>query len=673
MIKKLFLGAIFFCVCIVSAKAQLKFIDQSGIDRAVRPGDDFNSYANGTWTKTNEIPITETSWGNASIIKKQTRLRLEQLVMDVSQQKNRPGSNAQKLESFYKSGMDTMTIEKLGIKPVLGDLKKIAAINNIKGIMTATIAQYASGLAENAPLFNMENMADPINNDVELITFNQGGMGLPEKDFYFNQDDKSVSVRNKYKSYLQQLLELTGRAKEGAKTSANAILLLETRLAKGARTATENRDFSRLLNYYTVDSLNKQFPQLAWNNIFQTLNIQTGKIILFQPEFFDILNKELSATPLNIWKDYLSVRLLDNSAKFLSNSFTKAKFAFYSTALLGQAQMKPRGEELVSITDAKLGEILGKLYIEKNFTADAKKRMNELVQNLIETFVERIKSNSWMNDSTRNKALEKMATIRRKIAYPDNWRDYSTLAIGNNFYGNVRSASAFEFRYKMNLVGKPIDRNKWDMTPPTLNAYYNPFNNEIVFPAGILLPPFFDPKADDAVNYGGIATVIGHEISHGFDDQGSGFNAAGQYKNWWTKTDRDNFNTKGAALANQFNKYIALDTLHVNGSLTLGENIADLCGVTVAYQAFKKTAQGKGNVLIDGLTPDQRFFLSYAAIWRGKSTPEKLRSSVLTNEHAPPVFRVNGPLSNFDPFYAAFNLKEGDKMWRPVSERVVIW
>ncbi len=539
--------------------------------------------------------------------------------------------------------------------------------------MTETIKQYASGLTTVAPLFDMGDLTDLISNDVEIIAFGQGGMGLPEKSYYFNQDEKSIGIRNKYEKYLQQLLQLSGVSEEEAKANATAILALEIRLAKGARTATENRNIARQLNYYTPDQLNKQFPLVAWIDIFEKLNIQSNKILVAQPEFFDALNKELSATPLNTWKDYLKVRMLSNAAPYLSTAFAKANFAFYATTLSGQTQMKPRGEQITDITDAKLGEILGKLYVEKYFTADAKKRIADLIQNIITTFGERIKSNNWMTDSTKEKALQKLSTVRRKIAYPDNWRDYSNLIIGNNYYENIKAASAFDFRYHMNLVGKPVDRTIWGMTPPTLNAYYNPLNNEIVFPAGILLLPFFDPKADDAVNYGGIATIIGHEISHGFDDQGSQFNGAGQFKNWWTKTDKDNFNAKTASLVLQFNHYIALDTLHVNGKLTLGENIGDLCGLTVAYQAFKKTAQGKSNTLIDGLTPDQRFFLSYASIWRNKQRDESLRTQVLTNPHSPALFRVNGPLSNLAAFYSAFNVKEGDKMWRPVSERVVIW
>ncbi|OUJ70208.1 M13 family metallopeptidase [Hymenobacter crusticola] len=657
-----------------SVKAQRTFLDQTTIDRTVKPGDDFFSYANGGWVKANEIPATEASWGNAPIIQKQTRLRLQELIKATAAKKNKPGSDAQKLQDFYNSGMNTATIDKLGIQPVQADLKRIDAISSPQGVVAETTTQFAAGLTGRiAPLFDLDHLADPMSNDVEIVTLSQGGMGLPEKSYYSDASPKAVAIRTKYVAYLQQLLELSGTPKEAAQSKATAIMALETRMATGARTATENRNIQKLLNYYTLDKAQQQFPLLGFSTLFQKLNIPSAKILVAQPEFFDGLNKELTATSLATWKDYLKVRLLSNAAPYLSTPFADANFTFYATALSGQTQMRPRNERIVGATDAMLGEILGKVYVEKYFTADAKKRIDDLVQNVVTTFAERIRTNGWMTEPTKEKALQKLSTVRRKIAYPDQWRDYSALQIGPNYFSNVKAAQAFDFLDGMNRVGKPVNRDLWTMTPPTLNAYYNPLNNEIVFPAGILQPPFFDPQADDAVNYGGIATVIGHEISHGFDDQGSQFDAQGRFTNWWTKVDQENFTARGAALSKQFSQYVALDTLHVNGKLTLGENIGDLCGVTVAYQAFKKTAQGKSTQLIDGLTPDQRFFLSYATIWRRKVRTESLRTQVLTDPHSPAQFRVDGPLSNLDAFYTAFNIKEGDAMWRPVNERVTIW
>lgn len=653
--------------------AQKKFIDKSTMDTSVLPGDDFYHYVNGTWLKHNEIPGNQSSWGNFTIIQQETRKKLEQLVKDIAKQKNPEGSNAQKLQRFYNSGMDTNAIEKLGLKPILPDLQRIQSINSVQGIIDEVAFEYANNINFSSPLFSFGNVADPITNDKEILIITQGGMGLPEKSYYFDQDEKAKKLRKDYVHFLATLFELSGTPKDQSTQKAEEILSLETLMAKGSRTVTENRNIQKLLNYFTNEKLNKRFTALNFEGFFKNLNVHSDKIIVGQPEFLDTLNHLLTIIPLQTWKEYLTSRVLMNSASYLTSAFRKANFAFYGTAMSGTKEMKPRGESVINNIDNSLGEILGKLYIEKYFNQEAKTRIDQLVQNVIETFGERIKSNSWMTDSTKVKALEKLSTIRKKVAYPDKWRDYSGLQIGNNYYENVRAASAFNFKYTMSFVGKPVDRDLWGMTPPTLNAYYNPLNNEIVFPAGILLPPFFDPSADDAVNYGGIATVIGHEISHGFDDQGSQFDADGKFKNWWTKKDRDNFKERGELLANQFDQYEVMDSLHVNGKLTLGENIGDLCGVTVAYQAFKKTPQGQSTVLIDGLTPDQRFFISYATIWRLKQRDENVRTQVLTDPHSPSQFRINGPLSNLQAFYDAFGVKPGDKMWRDPKDRVEIW
>lgn len=653
--------------------AQKQYIDQKAFDKTVKPGDDFYAYANGTWLKNNDIPANESIWGNFSIIVRQTKKNLEQLVLQVSKEKNAPGSDAYKLSHFYKSGMDTVSIEKRGIQSLKPDLERIEKINSIEDIIKEVSYQYAHTLNLSAPLFDMENIPDPIANDVEILLFGQGGMGLPEKSYYFDKGPKDSVIRVRYIDYLETLLKLSGTPNSIARQKAENVFALETQMANGSRTATENRNIARMLNYFTNDKLNSRYPNLQLVKLMEDLNIHSTKLIIAQPEFFDTVNTLLTTIPIDTWKNYLKLRLINNASRYLSSPFRNANFAFYSTAMSGVKEMKPRGETVTANTDAILGEILGKLYVEKYFTANAKNRIDALVQNVITTFGERIKSNDWMTDSTKEKALLKLSTIRRKIAYPDKWKDYSQLTIGDDYYQNVKAASVFEFAFNIAKVGKPVNRDEWGMTPPTLNAYYNPLNNEIVFPAGILLPPFFDANADDAVNYGGIATIIGHEISHGFDDQGSQFDAQGKFFNWWTKEDKDKFKEKGDQLAKQFDQYVVMDSLKVNGQLTLGENIGDLCGVTVAYQAFKKTKEGQSNNLIDGLTPDQRFFLSYAAIFRLKQRDESTRTQVLTDPHSPARFRVNGPLSNLAAFYAAFKVKEGDKLWRAPEDRVSIW
>ncbi|MEO6820573.1 MAG: M13 family metallopeptidase, partial [Ginsengibacter sp.] len=572
MKKLIFSGITFLFVFVNAALAQHKFIDQSANDKTIRAADNFYEYANGNWLKTNEIPADQSRWGNGTILDKQTKQKLQQMLVSVASQKNAMGTDGQKLQSFYNSGMDTMAIEKLGIQPVKADLNRIKTINSQQGIMDEVINQYYFY----SPMFGLGNLADPIKNEKEIVTFGQGGLGLPEKSYYFDNDEKAKKLRGNYVDYLSTLFELSGVSKAVSLVKANEVLNLETQMAKGSRTATENRNVMKLLNFFTEEKLSARFPLIHFADIFQKLNIQSEKILIAQPEFFDTLNSLLATQPLSTWKDYLSVKLLSASAPYLSKPFVRAYFAFYATALTGRTQMKSRGESITSTVDANLGEILGKVYVEKYFTADAKKRIDELVQNVISTFGERIKGNTWMTDSTKELALAKLSKIRRKIAYPDKWKDYSALKIGNNYYDNVKATAAFTFTNNMNKIGKPVDRDAWSMTPPTLNAYYNPLNNEIVFPAGILLPPFFDPNADDAVNYGGIATVMGHEISHGFDDQGSQFDANGRFRNWWTKKDKENFIARGAKLANQFDQYVAIDTLHVNGKLTLGENIGDL-------------------------------------------------------------------------------------------------
>ena len=672
MHKTFILSSLLVCGA-AGVQAQQVFLDQTTIDRSVKPGDDFYAYANGGWLKANEIPASEAAWGNGQILQKKTRQQLQQLLQEVAAQQHPAGSDAQKLQALYNSGMNTAALDQLGIQPVQADLNRIDALSSPQGIAAEVTAQYAAGLTAAGPLFSLGHIADPIRNDVEIITLSQGGMGMPDKSYYFEASPKAEATRTQYAAYLQRLFELSGTPKEAAQTKAAAVLALETRLAKGARTATENRNIRKLLNYYSLDKAQSKYPLLGLKSMFQQLNIPPAKIIVAQPEFFAGLHQELTATPLATWKDYLKARLLHSSSGALSSAFLEANFAFFTTTLTGRTQMRTRPEQMALLADGMLGEALGKVYAEKYFTADAKKRMNELVQNVVTTFGERIQSNSWMTAPTKEKALQKLSAIRRKIGYPDQWRDYSALQMGPDYFSNIKASRVFEFRDGFSRVGKPVDHERWSMTPPTLNAQYNPLNNDIAFPAGILLPPFFDPQADDAVNYGGIATVIGHEISHGFDDQGSQFNGQGRYKNWWTSADKKNFKARGAALSKQFGQYVAVDTLHVNGKLTLGENIGDLCGVTVAYQAFKKTPQGQGTQLIDGLTPDQRFFLSYAAIWRQKSREQSQRTQVLTDPHSPARFRVDGPLSNLDAFYTAFNLKEGDKMWRPASERIAIW
>lgn len=647
------------------------FIDLTAMNTQVNPADDFYEYVNGNWLKNNEIPPTESTWGSFGLLKKEIKRRLQQLMTDASQKQFAAESDEAKLVSFYKSGMDTNAIEKLGWKPVKEDLERINKIQNTSELLNEVAKQHFMGLS--LPMFSSGDLADPVKNDVELVIIEQGGMGLPEKNYYFKTDTNAVKIRNAYVQFMTSLLTMTGTDVVTAKQVANNILDLETTLAKNARTATENRNISKQLNYYTLDKMVKEFPSLEWNNFFTNAQINSSRIIVAQPEFFTNLNTELASTPLDTWKNYLKVRFLIEAAPHLSSNFRSAHFEFYNKTLSGQKEQKPRWEIMVANADEKMGEAFGHLYVEQYFPESAKKRINDLVTNLLETYNERILTLDWMSDSTKTTALAKLNTIHRKIAFPDKWYNYNTVAISGNYFDNIKALSQFARQRNIGRIGKPVDRDLWTMTAPTINAYYNPLNNEIVFPSGILVFPFFDKDADDAINYGAIGSVIGHEISHAFDDQGSQFDKDGRFSNWWLPTDNEKFTLKGNDLVSFYNGYNPIDTLHINGRLTLGENIGDLGGITVAYEAFQKTKQAKAGIKIDGFTPNQRFFISFAQLARTKYSDNYLRRQVLSNPHSPFKYRVIGPLSNFTPFYEAFNVKPGNKMWSDEKDRVKIW
>lgn len=651
-----------------------KFIDASQIDRSIQPGDDFNAYMNSKWVKNNPIPGTRVSWGSFDMLQEKIQQQLKAIFKKLSSGKFEKGSDEYVLKAFYTSAMDSARVNMLGAKPIMPDLQAIDRISNLEDLQKYLAENHLLSLGTTA-IFSEGGIADPVRNDEEIIFFNQGGTGLPEKSYYFSEDSSSKNIRAAYKTMLGNLLKLTGVTAASAQQKADSIMALETRLAAGSRTAEENRNIMRLLNYYTVEKMQKEFPALNWGLFIQQMGAAPKRIIVAQPEFFKGMNTELYATSLQTWKDYLKANLLTSAAPYLSQDFVTEIFNMYSKTLNGQKQQKPRWEKVTVWTDNALGEMLGKQYIKMYFSAKAKQRVNELIDNLVATYRERINGLGWMTAATKQKALLKLDSITRKIAYPDVWIDYSTLVIDDkgSLYSNIKATQLFNTKRAIARIGKPVNHGLWTMTPQTVNAYYNPLNNEIVFPAGILAFPFFDANADDAFNYGGIGVVIGHEISHGFDDQGSQFDASGKFANWWTKEDKAEFTKKGEQLAAQFDKFIVDDTLHVNGRLTLGENIGDLGGLTAAYNAFKKTKQYKEGKKIDGFTPEQRFFMSFAQIWRMNSNIEFDRQITLTNPHALGKFRILGPLSNFTPFYEAFGVTSKNKMWREPGDRIVIW
>jgi putative endopeptidase len=654
-----------------SDQATQKFLDPTNIDSSIKPGDDFFTYANGAWIKRTVIPATDNQAGGFYDLYKATQQKLKDMMEELGKENHKTGSIEQQVGDLYASGMDSATVEKRGYEPVKPLLAKIDGIKNAKGIM-----QF---VAEEQTVFTQLLFTPLIGPDEKFSSMNipifyQGGLGLPDRDYYFKTDPANMAVVASYKTYATKLFSLTGddNATAGAKTET--LYNVEKQMASGHRTNVELRDPASNYNKMAVADLDKKMPNFGWRDVLNTMMIKADTLNIGQPGYFAKLDGLLKSIPIDQWKVYLEFHVLNNAASALSSPFVNAQFEYSGKALGGQKQLKPRSERVVADVDGSLGEALGQLYVKKYFTEDAKKRMMELVSNLATAFEARINNLDWMSDSTKAKAKDKLHAFIRKIGFPEKWKDYSKVTISKGtFFENLESASKNEYAYQVSKVGKPVDRTEWGMTPPTINAYYNPTFNEIVFPAGILQFPFFDPNADDAINYGGIGMVIGHEMTHGFDDQGAQYDKDGNMQNWWSKEDAEKFKAKGKQVVALYNSFVAVDSFHVNGELTLGENMADIGGIAIAYDAFKLTKQGKDTTKIDGLTPDQRFFLSYAQIWKSKRTDELSRLLVNVDPHSPPIWRVDAPLMNFTPFYNAFNVQQGDKMWRPENERIKIW
>ena len=648
------------------------FIDRNNMDTTVKPGDDFFEYANGAWLKRTVIPSDKTRWGSFDELRDRTNKSVQTLLEDVKNTSAAAGTDEYNVASFYKSGMDTAAIDKLGLEAIRPELDAINGISNQQQFLDVVLNNYKKGLQT-----ILRGYIGPddkaVNKNITQLT--QGGLGLPSKDYYTDQDENSKKNREAYKTYIAKILSLSGQDATTAEKNATAIFNIENQLAAASLYPTEMRDPHKMYNKFSLDEFSKKTPNLNWKNIFQQLGI-TGEdsLLVSNPKYYEVLSGMLNSIPMENWKQYLYFHTISDMAPYLSKDYEEASFAFYNQQLSGQKEQKPRWERVMDVINGSIGEQLGKLYVDRYFKPEAKEKMKELVGNLEAAFQERIQRLDWMSEATKAKALAKLNAFMLKIGYPDKWRDYTGLKITpENYAQNILNAAQFEFNFNVAKLGKPVDKTEWFMTPNTVNAYYNPAFNEIVFPAAILQFPFFDFNADDAVNYGGIGAVIGHEMTHGFDDQGSQYAADGNLSNWWTAEDREKFNAKTQMVVNQFNSYTVLDSIPVNGELTLGENIADLGGVTIAYDAFKKTKQGQSNELIDGFTPDQRFFLSWAQIWRGKATQERAKQLIKIDPHSPSKWRAIGPLSNFDPFYKAFDVKEGDKMYRPENERAKIW
>ncbi|GEO07891.1 peptidase M13 [Segetibacter aerophilus] len=648
-----------------------KYVDKSNMDLSVKPGDNFYQYVNGNWIKNNPVPASKTRWGSFDVLREESSQRLRTL-LDESAKNTGKDRKTQMIGDFYASGMDSAAIEAAGIIGIKADLDRISDIKNLQAALTEVAMLRTMGYS--SPIFRFGVQQDRKNVDQYIPQVNQGGTTLPDRDYYLKNDPRSMRIREAYKTYLQQLFSLAGEEPVKAAASADAVMRIETALAKVQYSRVEQRDPYKTYNKFAIKDLNALTPDMNWNNLFVQMKVQAGDSVLVDnPAFLKTADLLLGVLPLNDWKSYLRWSVLKSSAPYLTTPFVEANFKF-TQVLSGQKEQTPRWQRIAGLVDASLGEMLGQLYVERYFKPEAKQRMVDLVNNLQTSFEERIKRLDWMSEATKKRGIEKLHAFTKKIAYPDKWKEYEGLNVSRkDFIGNVRRADMWEYNDMINHMGKPVDRTRWGMTPPTINAYYSPVNNEIVFPAAILQSPFFDFGADDAINYGGIGAVIGHEMTHGFDDQGRQYAATGKLEDWWTKEDADKFKTKADQVVNLYNSFTVLDTMHLNGRLTLGENLADLGGLSMAYDAFTKTKQFKENQKIDGFTPAQRFFLSWAQVWRSNTVPETQAQLVLTDPHSPGMYRANGAVMNIDAWYTAFNVQPGDKMFIPKEKRTYIW
>jgi len=649
-------------------------LNAANMDTTVKPGDDFYKYANGNWLKNNPIPDEYSRYGAFEVLEEENYVQLKTILAEASADKNAAvGSINQKIRDFYNSGMDTVKIEKNGISPLKAELDQINAMSTIADVQKMIILEHSSG---NYPLFYLFSSQDEKNSNQVIAMTYQGGLGLPDRDYYLSDDSRSKEIRAQYLKHMAKMFVLAGSTPEQAAKDADVVMKIETDLAKISSTRLQLRDPNANYNKTDLAGLQKMAPEMDWKAYFDGIKLTaTNEINVGQPKFMSGMAKMIATVPVNDWKLYFRWDLINSAASSLSSDFDKEHFAFYGTVLSGKKEQQPRWKRMIDQTSGSLGEAVGQLYVQKFFPPEAKKRMLELVGNLKISLGERIKGLTWMTDATKKEALAKLEKINVKIGYPDKWIDYSSLTIGtDSYYANKKNARQFEVNRDIAKIGKPVDRSEWGMTPQTINAYYSPNMNEIVFPAAILQPPFFFMDADDAVNYGAIGMVISHEMTHGFDDQGRQYDKEGNLHDWWLAEDSKNFESKTKVLVDQYDSYVILDSLHVDGKLTLGENIADLGGMNVAYNGLQKALEGKNkDEKIDGFTPDQRFFLSYAQVWRANIRTEETMRRLKEDVHSPGEARVNAIVYNIPAFYTAFNIQPTDKRYIAPENRANIW
>jgi putative endopeptidase len=665
----LFLGGAFVY------RASDKGVDVPSMNKKANPKNDFNQYANGNWMKNNPIPSTEGRWTSFNVLAERNYDLLKTILETAANDKTAPeGSARQKTGDFYRIAMDTLKLEADGITPLLSHLAPIRVLGDAKEVMKEIGRMHRKGVPV---LFGFGVNQDVKKNDEYACYLSQSGLGLPDRDYYLKDDEKSKKIREEYLVHIATMLKLCGTPEKEVTKAASDIMSFETDLAKASMTRVERRDPDKTYNKQSIEELKTNYPAISWDVYFQETGLDKKNptyFIVGQPLFFDEVNKKMSTTGIVMWRNYLKWKTISATSSYLNKALATESFRFYSTVLTGTQEQKPRWKRTVNSANNLIGELVAQEYVKVAFSEESKRRLNEMVDNLREAFKVRISNLDWMSAETKTKALEKLASFNRKLGYPDKWLDYSNLEIKYDTYlDNYFRASIFAFDDEVNRLGKPVDKEEWGMLPQTVNAYYSPLLNEIVFPAAIMQPPFFDAAADDAVNYGAIGAVIGHEFSHGFDDKGCKFDAKGNLNNWWSEEDKKRFEARTKIMVDQYNAYKVEDSLTVNGALTLGENIADFAGLTVAYDAYMLSIKNKEQKKINGFTPQQRFFIGFAQVWRANTRPEFLRQQVMTDPHSPAKFRVLGPLSNMPQFYEAFGVQPGDGMYREDSIRVKIW
>lgn len=688
-----------------------RLLDPENLDSSISPRENFFMFANGSWLKRNPIPASKTEWGSLNILEENNYEVLHELLEKALSHRNKKlGSPDQKVGDFYFSGMDTLAIERAGLSPIKQQLLRIDLLKTNEEVLAEIIKEHTEGFS---PVFTFSVSPDDKDVSQQICKFYQGGLGMPDPDYYNKKDSFSTFINNAYKRYLYHIFTLLGYDNATAVKNSLTVIQLENSLSAASSSRIEGRATYNLYHKFYIFDWTKQTPNMDWLHSFARLGIKNqDSLIIGQPDFFIEFSKQLKTTSVDAWKAYLKFHLVNAMAPFLSKNFAQAYFNFYNKTIRGQQAQQERWKFILNVIDGSIGELLGQMYVEKAFRPEAKKRMLELVENIQKTYRERIIRLDWMCAETKKKALKKLDAITKKIGYPEMSKDYSTLNIrANSFADNIITTAAFQYKEKISKLGKPVNKAEWNLTSPTVNACYNLAFNEIVFPAGLLqyssnvrtteniacyeivfrqtekdpkpykiiLPtgtlyyPYFIENADDAVNYGSIGASIAHEMTHGFDNRGRYYDEKGNLVNWWTSEDEKKFKEKGKVLVDQFNQYTVLDTVHVNGVLTLGENIADLGGLQIAYEAFKKTKQGRSSEKIEGFTPDQRFFLSWAQLWRAATRDEETLVRIKSDHHAPYLWRCNGTFRNMPEFYKAFGVQKGDKMYLPENLRAKVW